>query len=93
MSQQKQFGIYDTQLEYYRDEVYNTYEETVENFGEYWKDINFDSDLENYWPDDDNYESFERKTSEEKIEIVKQWQNNIANKDYIESCGFEIHEL
>lgn len=81
------WGIYDLQREELRPEVYETREQAIHEFADYWRDIC-------YFDYFDNYDFPEFLTEEEKDEIVWNDIKNIDDETFItEYYGFEPVEI
>lgn len=80
------YGIYDLQKRELRDEQYNTYEQALHSFADYWREINLDSEI-------DAYEGEPNLTASEKAEIVREMLNKRSDYDIIADSDFEIVQI
>lgn len=80
------WGIYDLQREELRPEVYETREQAICEFADYWADIC-------YYDYFDCYEFPEFLTEEEKDELVTSELRNMDNETFLNEYGFEPVEI
>lgn len=103
------YKIYDLQKRQYRDEEYDSYNQAVKDFATYWREVNFDSDLESF---DDymlldsipkeyhegilnmlNYIQSISDMSKRNIAAVSLWQDFTNDEEYIQMCDFKIDKV
>lgn len=93
--QSKHWGIYDTQLDQFRDEDYESEETARHEFVEYWKEIAFDEMWENF--DFENYKERNGIThdlsEDEERTIVQEYMDDYTDEEFLDFYGFRVRPL
>ena len=90
------WGIYDTQLDQFRDEDYESEETARHEFAEYWKEIAFDEMWENF--DFEHYMKqhnipIHQLTEDEERAMVQAYMNEWSDEEFLDFYGFQVRQL
>lgn len=92
---EQQWGIYDSQRNEFREEVYSSREEALASFSEYWKEIVFSDVMDTF--DFEDYKSkhgINRELTEtEEDKIVTKYLSDWNNEEFLEWYEMEIRRL
>jgi hypothetical protein len=88
------YGIYDTQLKYIRDEVYESEDDAKREFADYWRSMLFDSEYDNFEAGEHaKYKHFNQFDENRKADIVHEYLNSISDDDILKIGEFKVVTL
>ena len=90
------WGIYDTQLDQFRDEDYDSEETARHEFVDYWKEIAFDEMWENF-----DFEHYMKQhnipihplTEDEERVMVQAYMDDYTDEEFLDFYGFQVRPL